>query len=1020
MQDLRQITQTFMAIAVSVSALSACSRQGESQFQQLLPQHLVTDQVTDILILPTSTEQSHEIRKQAMMLGLKVEGDAVLRIQGLNQELARLEFARGAGDGLESFQSQKLHMSNSFSVTTNLPPEVIANEAIGVIKPNETLQPNEKVYYLAKKEFGLPDYWSKNPTHDGRGVKVGVIDDGISPVSSGFQKTTDGQRKFIAKKTTSDLLTLTLKEVDLMQPPQILQDYIHLKGNKWHGEINEAALNPLISWRALLTDLNGDGKKTTIEVAVIEFGVQKRVCVDVNVSQKFEPEECFGTFEHSGEYGFWDTNKLFEIIAEFDEASKKLMLTQGERGSDSHGEGVASVLAGHKIAGQFDGVAPGAQIVDYDFTEQSATQAFYTIGDFINAIEWLGSKNVEVANISYSIFFTSAAGQAFMKKALTKVVEHYNMVVSFSAGNNGPGLGSLNRRLIYPDNVLVAGAFVSQDLDEYVHGVTGLPADGRVVWYSSRGPGPLGGDGPTVISPLASLAHSNPQSGFMPFSGTSSASPALAGLATVLISSVKQLGLNYDASAIVHAIRMSGQPISTSAYIDQGYGLPNINRALEIYKTLIKGEQFTSVDVQVTTAPRIDGQIATGLLLKSSNLKSEDHRVAIKGVFAKSVPAQQSAHILKTVLLRSNASWLSQPQRLWLSTGSSSFFVSIDATKALAEIEKGGELNGEIEVVDEITNQVLHIIPVTVVDNVLLNKTQEFTIELGSEEGRRHHLEIPAGVAGYLIKTRVLQGGATSMALQPYNSSGVKMDAAKSLASSQDWLVPVQQAGFHQMGYLRSKGGTAPAKAVYTLTPIQLEVKSLGIDSKAKEIQIINYGEELDGVIALNEQDKLLQSGVYKLTKDKPAAQFELVSPQVGKYRLDVQATTVANIVYESTSCMVEYWKADSSLVKRHAISGSDSFEVKAEDATAKITVICRPFDQTPTDAFGMTWMIKLWQQPEKLSNYKSPVRIRPGLNTLKLNSIVWNESEPPVDLDVSFDSLFGIGKVKLGTITKH
>ena len=56
---------------------------------------------------------------------------------------------------------------------------------------------DEKIYYLAKEDFGLIEYWAKNPTHDGRGVIAGVIDDGISPHQAGFQVTTDGQRKYI-------------------------------------------------------------------------------------------------------------------------------------------------------------------------------------------------------------------------------------------------------------------------------------------------------------------------------------------------------------------------------------------------------------------------------------------------------------------------------------------------------------------------------------------------------------------------------------------------------------------------------------------------------------------------------------------------------------------------------------------------------------------------------------------------------------------------------------------------------
>ena len=45
----------------------------------------------------------------------------------------------------------------------------------------------------------------------------------------------------------------------------------------------------------------------------------------------------------------------------------------------------------------------------------------------------------------------------------------------------------MSRGLIYPDESLVVGAYASYDLEEYVHGVTGIPEEGAVIRYSSRG-----------------------------------------------------------------------------------------------------------------------------------------------------------------------------------------------------------------------------------------------------------------------------------------------------------------------------------------------------------------------------------------------------------------------------------------------------------------------------------------------------------------------------------------------------
>ena len=61
-----------------------------------------------------------------------------------------------------------------------------------------------------------------------------------------------------------------------------------------------------------------------------------------------------------------------------------------------------------------------------------------------------------------------------MAKAIDELVKIHNTVIVFSAGNNGPGLGSLNRSSIYPSSVLRVGAYASKG-STLVHGVSGLP-----------------------------------------------------------------------------------------------------------------------------------------------------------------------------------------------------------------------------------------------------------------------------------------------------------------------------------------------------------------------------------------------------------------------------------------------------------------------------------------------------------------------------------------------------------------
>ena len=77
------------------------------------------------------------------------------------------------------------------------------------------------------------------------------------------------------------------------------------------------------------------------------------------------------------------------------------------------------------------------------------------------------------------------------------------------------------------------------------------------------------GPEPTLISPLAALTHSAPEVGYMAFNRTSSATPAIAGLAAILISAIKQEGLPLYAHLVVNALRLSSQEIPNAAFIEQ-------------------------------------------------------------------------------------------------------------------------------------------------------------------------------------------------------------------------------------------------------------------------------------------------------------------------------------------------------------------------------------------------------------------------------------------------------------------
>ena len=121
-----------------------------------------------------------------------------------------VKIVKGSLKGLKCFERkwEELNSIKSFNAES-----ILGNDfPLFVEKPQTNIDLNKKeAYFLAKKDFKLPSFWKKNPEMDGRGVIVGVIDDGISPHPQGFQKTTTGKRKVIGHYSNSTGLSFNLK-----------------------------------------------------------------------------------------------------------------------------------------------------------------------------------------------------------------------------------------------------------------------------------------------------------------------------------------------------------------------------------------------------------------------------------------------------------------------------------------------------------------------------------------------------------------------------------------------------------------------------------------------------------------------------------------------------------------------------------------------------------------------------------------------------------------------------------------
>ena len=840
-------------------------------------------------VLVSGMQDTAELKRQANALGISVSGDVVISLTGDASSLAALR--------IESSESPVTFIDSPRSLTLEAP---------------EALEPpDEKVYYLAGQDFGIPSYRKTNPDVDGRGTIIGVIDDGISLFQSGFQKTSTGERKIKAFRAASPELNVTLKDEDLLTfanapgfRPHFTATDRTLYSKVWTGKVTEPTVasaltipQPPDSNPLSFADWNENKIQDSYLVAVgRKTDGNFEICVDLNGNNQPDADECFGEFRQSGEYSFWSKasadGRGRNLAGIFDPSTATLSLTEGESKGDSHGEGVASVAAGHQIGNRFDGLAPGAALLDYDLSTQSGTDGVqtYTIGTFLRALEWMGQQSADVVNISYSLFFSSVNGQLFMQQAIQKIVQRYNLVICLSGGNNGPGLSSLNRRAIYPPDTLIAGAFVGKSLYEYVHGVTGLPKQGRVVSYSSRGPGPFGEMGPTVLSPLASLTHAAPGEGYRAFSGTSSASPALAGLASNLISKIRMLNLPVSAPLVVHAIRMSGTPLVDVPFVEQGTGLPKLARAVSIYRDMLKSKRPVSVSVSIPSAPAAETTTtaAQGIFVATSSLLSPDgtpiaqrsYAARLKAVVPATLSEGDATNALFPVKVTTTANWITAPERSFLSIGTSEITLTLDFEKARkAFSSEVSELFASVEIRDE-ADGLLWTIPVTIINDTILTRTIATRAKLGTEQSHRTHFFVPSGVQALRIKSSLIEGTEQNISLSIFNPAGVRTVSLNRNAAY-DAFVAVDKPGWHQLALTKSRGGSNDLEITATIAPVQIklaEQPGAGIlNTKDASITLVNAdpAAEIQGALELRIAPTLVKESLDAISPTQ-FAKFEV------------------------------------------------------------------------------------------------------------------------------------------------
>jgi serine protease AprX len=280
---------------------------------------------------------------------------------------------------------------------------------------------------------------------------------------------------------------------------------------------------------------------------------------------------------------------------------KQVTLTNlpGNSPGDGYGHGtfVAGIAAGS--ASSYSGAAPSAPIVSLDVMDD---QGMALTSDVIAACDWIVQNkslyNIRVANFSLH----STAPASLFWDPLDRAVEKLwfdGVVVVTASGNYGVN-GQPSGVLFAPGNdpfVITVGA---DDVDGSVstNNDTAAPWSSYGYTYDGFAKPELGAPGRYMIGPVpptSTLALTRPSAvvapGYIQLSGTSFASPVVAGSAAYLLA----LHPDWTPDQVKGALMLSAKPTPAAAPLSEGVGVvdaaaaalvtnpPNPNLALDQY-----------------------------------------------------------------------------------------------------------------------------------------------------------------------------------------------------------------------------------------------------------------------------------------------------------------------------------------------------------------------------------------------------------------------------------------------------
>ncbi|WP_345207019.1 S8 family serine peptidase [Fodinibacter luteus] len=492
-----------------------------------------------------------------------------------------------------------------------LPRPEVEGEGTGSsagVAPPDAGTPDDNPY-MPTRDTGSVAFKQANPTWDGRGVTIGVIDSGVDLDHPALQETSTGDRKIV------DWVTSThpalegdgswLRMTTTVTGPTFTvtgEDGTWTAPDAGSYRFNRVA-ESISSRDEAAGDFNRDGD-TTDRWGVLYDEETHDIWVDANLDRTFSDDERMRPYEEQFDIGRFGTDDPKTPVAEsmpfVVEYREDVAYSSSARADyvsigivqAAHGTHVAGIAAGHGLfGGAMDGQAPGAQVVSSRACSWGGGCTAVALTD--GMVDLVENRGVDVVNMSIGGLPALNDGNNARARLYDALIDGGVQLV-ISAGNSGPGINTIGDPSVASKVVSVGSSITKETWLANYGSQVSTPL--TLHNYSSRGPREDGGFKPNVMapgsaissvptwqlgSPVPEAGYSLPP-GYAMFNGTSMAAPQTAGGVALLLSAAAAKGVDVTPRQIRDSLYSSADFVEGVEAIGQGAGQVDVPGAWKL------------------------------------------------------------------------------------------------------------------------------------------------------------------------------------------------------------------------------------------------------------------------------------------------------------------------------------------------------------------------------------------------------------------------------------------------------